>query len=389
MRRALFIITILAATTIQAQEPAGIDAAVESILANNATLKALRHETDAAKAEAHATNALPDPEVTFGYLWHGRKDVSVSQQFDWATITGRRRAATASADTLAEATYGMAAREVELRARLAYIGAVQGNALTRLLSVRLDRASRMAEIARRRLAAGTGRRADVASTATAKAKATGELAKAQADLDSRLAELAALNGGQAIAVSDTTFSSMPALYGDFQSWLASNGGELTAVAVSQAEASRAKAVASVGRAENMPQFSIGYMGEFTPNESYEGVTLGVSVPLWSARKKARQNTLTLRAAEQRHAATQIEARAEAEALFNRALTLGRVAAELHESLEQADDRALYVKAVEQGEMSAAEAIVAEEVYYDAAVAAIDAEAEYRAAVAEVWARVGR
>lgn len=388
MRKSLLTILILAATaTAQAQTTSGIDAAVESVIANNATLKALRHETDATKAEAHAANALPDPEVTFGYLWHGRKDVSVSQTLDWATLTGRRRAATATADTLAEATYAMAEREVELRARLAYIGAVRGNALTRLLAVRQERAARMAEIARRRLAAGTGRRADVASTATAKAKATSELAKAQADLDARLAELRALNGGEAISVADTTFGSMPALYGDFATWLASQGGELAAVAVSQAEASRAAAVAKVGRAETMPQFSIGYMGEFTPSESYEGVTLGVSVPLWSARKKMRQNTLTLRAAEQRHAATTIEARAQAEALFNRALTLGRVAAELRESLEQTDDRALYVRAVEQGEMSAAEAILAEEIYYDAAVEAIEAEAEYRAAVAELGAMV--
>lgn len=389
MRKIFFVIAILLSPAARAQETGGIDAAVASIMERNPGLKALRHETDAAKADARAANALPDPEVSFGYLWHGRKDVSVSQQLDWATITGRRRAATHSADTLAEATYAFAAKETELRARLAYIGAVRGNALVRLLSARLDVADQMARMARRRLDAGLGRQADVASTATARARAMGQLATAQAELDSHLAELQALNGGERIEVTDSTFDSMPAIYGDFGTWLASEGGQLTAVAVSQAEADNAKAAANVAKAENMPQLSIGYMGEFTPGESYEGVTVGVSIPLWSARRKAERTSLALHAAELRHAATAQQAQAELEALFRKAQALGRVAAELRESLEAGDGRDAALKALEHGEMSAAEALMAEDVFCQAAAEAVNAEAEYRMAVAELLARVGR
>lgn len=366
-----------------------MDAAVETVLANNAALKAIRHEADAAKAEARAQGALPDPQVTFGYLWSDRKDVSVSQTLDWATLTGRRRAAIGAADTLAEATYEAAKRETALKARLAYIGVVKGKALTSLLAARMSRAYDMAAIARKRLAAGAGRQADVASTAAARAKALSELAKAQADLDMSVAVLTALNGGERLDVADTSFAGGPAIYGDFETWIASKGGTLADERTSQAEARQAQAEASVSRAETMPQVTVGFMGEFTPADSYKGVTVGVSVPLWSARKRNRQTELTLRAANQRHEATVAQARAEAAALFAKTLALGYVATELREALEAGDSRGLFVKAVEQGEMSAAEAIVAEEVYYSAAVEAIEAEAAYKSSLAELDAMAGR
>lgn len=391
MRKAICILTsaLAASAPIALTAQTGMDAAVETVLANNATLKAIRHETDAAKAEARAQSALPNPEVTFGYLWYDRKDVSVSQPLDWATLTGRRRAAANAADSLAETTYEAAEREITLKARLAYIGAVRGKALVNLLAARMSRSFDMADIARKRLAAGAGRQADVASTAAARAKALGELAKAQADLDMSMAELTALNGGERIDVADTSFANGPAIYGDFETWLASKGGTLAGEQVSLATTRQAQATARVSRAETMPQVAVGFMGEFTPADSYKGVTLGVSVPLWSARKRNRQTELTLRAAEQRHEATVAQARAEAEALFNKTLALGYVATELRESLETGDSRELFVKAVEQGEMSAAEAIVAEDVYYSAAVEAVEAEAAYKASLAELDSMVGR
>lgn len=391
MRKAICILTsaLAASAPIALTAQTGMDAAVETVLANNATLKAIRHETDAAKAEARAQSVLPNPEVTFGYLWYDRKDVSVSQPLDWATLTGRRRAAANAADSLAETTYEAAEREITLKARLAYIGAVRGKALVNLLAARMSRSFDMADIARKRLAAGAGRQADVASTAAARAKALGELAKAQADLDMSMAELTALNGGERIDVADTSFANGPAIYGDFETWLASKGGTLAGEQVSLATTRQAQATARVSRAETMPQVAVGFMGEFTPADSYKGVTLGVSVPLWSARKRNRQTELTLRAAEQRHEATVAQARAEAEALFNKTLALGYVATELRESLETGDSRELFVKAVEQGEMSAAEAIVAEDVYYSAAVEAVEAEAAYKASLAELDSMVGR
>lgn len=391
MRRTIFaLLPLLAATAPTAlTAQTGMDAAVETVLANNAALKAIRHEADAAKAEARAQGALPDPQVTFGYLWSDRKDVSVSQTLDWATLTGRRRAAIGAADTLAEATYEAAKRETALKARLAYIGVVKGKALTSLLAARMSRAYDMAAIARKRLAAGAGRQADVASTAAARAKALSELAKAQADLDMSVAVLTALNGGERLDVADTSFAGGPAIYGDFETWIASKGGTLADERTSQAEARQAQAEASVSRAETMPQVTVGFMGEFTPADSYKGVTVGVSVPLWSARKRNRQTELTLRAANQRHEATVAQARAEAAALFAKTLALGYVATELREALEAGDSRGLFVKAVEQGEMSAAEAIVAEEVYYSAAVEAIEAEAAYKSSLAELDDMAGR
>ena len=352
--------------------------ALASVEANNPELKALRHEAEAAKAGGRAQSSMPDPEVSFGYLWSGRKDVSVSQELDWATISGRRRAVSAAIDSLSESTYAVGRQDVLLRARLAYTGVVKSSLLVSLHTLRLDNATRLADMARRLLAAGGGRQSDAMVAALARAQALAELTRAQSELDTRMSELAALNGGEAIMAADTALTALGSLPGDFDSWYASVEVRVSPLALARARRGLASAEADVARAEAMPQVSLGYMGE-----SYQGVTLGVSLPLWSARRKARQSRLEAVSAQSRLEAEECRLRSTMRAAFNKTLMLGRVAAELRESLQLNDGRALAAAALSAGEMTAAEAIYAESLYYDAAVATVNAEAEYLMAIAEL------
>ena len=357
--------------------------ALASVEANNPELKALRHEAEAAKAGGRAQSSMPDPEVSFGYLWSGRKDVSVSQGLDWATISGRRRAVSAAIDSLSESTYAVGRQDVLLRARLAYTGVVKSSLLVSLHTLRLDNATRLADMARRLLAAGGGRQSDAMVAALARAQALAELTRAQSELDTRMSELAALNGGEAIMAADTALTALGSLPGDFDSWYASVEVRVSPLALARARRGLASAEADVARAEAMPQVSLGYMGEFTPDESYQGVTLGVSLPLWSARRRARQSHLEAVSAQSRLEAEECRLRSTMRAAFNKTLMLGRVAAELRESLQLNDGRALAAAALSAGEMTAAEAIYAESLYYEAAVATVNAEAEYLMAIAEL------
>lgn len=70
---------------------------MQQIERNNTTLEALRKQTEADKLQNKTGITLPDPEVSFDYLWGdpssigNRKDFGVTQSFDIATIAGSRR----------------------------------------------------------------------------------------------------------------------------------------------------------------------------------------------------------------------------------------------------------------------------------------------------------
>ncbi len=388
MKIFLFLLIVSALPRMaSAQALMGLPETLASIEAKNPELKALRHEADAAKADARADAAMPAPEVSFGYLWHGRKDVSVSQGLDWAALSGRRRAVADAVDSLAEASYAVSRQDVLTRACRAYVGAVKCNMLVSLFSMRLVNSGRLVRIARGRVAAGSGRQSDVASADMSRAQALAELTKAQAELDGHMATLAALNGGEAMAVADTALAAVGSIGGDFDTWYASVEGRISALALSNARHRVASADVGVARANAMPQVSIGYMGEFTPSESYQGVTLAVSLPVWSARRRVEQARLAALAAQSRVEAERQAVRLALQAAFNRSLMLGRVAAELRESVERNDGRDLALRALSAGEISATEALMAENLYYDAAREAVNAEAEYQLSLVDLYACV--
>ncbi len=387
MNKTAIIISTVAAILFASNGDSHAQSSLPSILSsvedNNVELRALRGEADAAKAEVRAESSLPDPEVSFGYLWYGRKDVSVSQALDWALLTGRRRAAVTAADSLAEATYAVGRQTVLRQARVAYADVVYGNQLVNLLSVRLDAARRMEQVMRQRLAAGDARQTEVGDAALACARAMAALSRAQSDLDAALAELKSLNGGIELAVNDTVYSEDASLPADFTSWFAAIMPQIREFDVARSESRLACAQSSALRAQNIPQLTVGYMGEFTPDEHYEGVTIGLSIPLWSAGRRAKQARATEKAAQDRAAASYLLMRSRLETAHSHALMLGRIAAEQREALELNDNRALNMRALEDGLLTVAQAITSDDLYYSAATEAIEAEHEYQRALAQL------
>ncbi|MDY4059687.1 MAG: transporter, partial [Alloprevotella sp.] len=92
-----FLILSIFFSSLPLSAQTGIDAVMDSVFTHNTTLKALRAELAADNAASRADLSLDDATMDFGYLWGGprslgeRKDFSVSQTFDVATLTGAKR----------------------------------------------------------------------------------------------------------------------------------------------------------------------------------------------------------------------------------------------------------------------------------------------------------
>ena len=54
---------------------------------------------------------------------------------------------------------------------------------------------------------------------------------------------------------------------------------------------------SINKAQNLPELSVGYISEKVVGQRYQGITTGVSIPLWANKNKVKQAKAEVLAAE--------------------------------------------------------------------------------------------
>lgn len=357
---------------------------LDSIESNNLTLQALRQDADALKAAANTSRKMPDLEVSLGYLWPGRKDISASQPLDWAVISGLNHRIVEAKGLLYDNQYAISRQEILLDARLTIIEATYQTALTNLRSKRAEALANIALFIQRRLDAGDARQMDANNAAMAHASALRQLALAQADLEGTLLHLNALNGDKPISPQLSQFTPI-ALPDNFDAWFFHLIRISPQLKVSAAQASIAMGEHREARAQSAPQLSIGFMGEFSDDEKYKGVTLGVTLPLWRSRQSRNATTLSAQAAVAHHTAAVVSTRAEAQAAWNRAKQLAKVATDMRQAIQSTSNADLLAKALEAGEISLTECLTAADIYFEAEEEALAAERDYQIAAAQLTA----
>ena len=149
MKRAVYGIVIAALLCPAASyaQSLSVEEVLGSVVKNNITLKALAAELEAEKLENSLSSSLPDPEIEFSYLWGSpvaignRQDVSASQTFDYATLSGARRRAADGRNDLAESSFRPERQSILLQAEQCCIDLVYYNALIAQVQTRVQNAS--------------------------------------------------------------------------------------------------------------------------------------------------------------------------------------------------------------------------------------------------------
>ena len=99
-RLIIYVIVLFSVSTIlkaQGNRSELIASALNEIVENNTTLKALKLETEAVMLENKTNLTLADPEFGFNYLWGSpssigkRKDFTATQSFDFTTLLGYKK----------------------------------------------------------------------------------------------------------------------------------------------------------------------------------------------------------------------------------------------------------------------------------------------------------
>lgn len=388
----LLIVCLAVAMSVPgfAQENAGT--VLSQIEKNNTALQALRKRTEADQYGYKAERALEAPEVGFDYLWSSpadvgtRKDISVTQSIDVAALAGARGKLADSRTELSDIQYNIERQKILLEAKQLYIRIVYCNAVNAELSSRIARSEQIEAAYRDMQARGETDMIEVNKAHLAYLSQKNALSRNLVERESLLSELQGLNGGEPVEVNASVISTDEVLPADFGAWYAEASQQIPELAYMKKNVDVNAAEARTAKMANYPSLTAGYMAELVKGSNFRGLTLGISIPIWSVRSKVRQANASCEAAKLEERDAMTKTYNSFKALYDRAKGLQEISAELSSSLAVSTEAmALTEHKLKAGDISLIDNIMELSLYYSLADEALATSCDYALALAELYA----
>lgn len=356
-RHIISAIAIAAVVTASSQTP--IESILGSVAANNSGIKATQQEAVAAQTELSAGNSLENPTFEFEYMW-AEKQVpggnkyafAIMQGFDFPTLYAQRGKHISAQKSLGEYQVGYARQSVLLEARELCIKIVYLNKQIANVSERAEIAEKLVKLYTQRLAAGDANRLELNKVEIERLSQTSRLKMLISERDAAATQLIACNGGMELPVALSTLTyyptiTMPAsLDAAIDEWQQADEG----IKMLQGQQQVAESFTSVSKQGWIPRFEVGYKQAYEVGDMFYGLAVGVSLPLFKTSNevktaKARALALSFQAENVKTQAT-----AQATQLYHEAVAL-QTALDDYQVLSQDENRALLLKALENGQIS--------------------------------------
>lgn len=352
LRKAFFCLIIAMPSLADAQDFSSI---LKSIEANSTRLESARIKDKAEKLDSKDLYTLENPEVGFDYLFGAegighRIGFEVSQGFDFPTVISQKRKMAKEMQRVSELKYLSERQQLLLNARKLCIQVVYCNAIMDHLDEDLEETTAMSKAYETLFDKGEATAIDRNKAHQAFLFFKTEYDEFLAMRENLLNELKCLNGGNAVDISDTAFVFSP-LSNDFDSWLAQNIGLHPELQLAEGELQAEKQSLKVAKGSRIPGFKIGYTGEFTREEKYQGPTIGLSLPLWGSGRKVKVAKFHVEAAEKSLEDTRLHLTTQLRGVYREALQLQDTYLRYRKHLTECDNSELLKKSLDSGQIT--------------------------------------
>lgn len=372
----------------EAQNPESV--VLASVEKNNPELQALRKRTESEKYGFKVERMVEAPEVGFNYLWGSpadigtRKDISVTQSIDIATISGTKGKISKSESELSDMQFNVRRQEILLQAKLLYINIIYCNAVGAELERRLERSEKVESVYRDMQVRGETDMIEVNKAHLAYLAQRNALARNKMEAEGFRLELQRLNGGEPLEINDLSYARRDMLPADFDTWYKEVADRSPEIRAARQNVKVNEAVARGIKMSSCPTITAGYMAELVKGSNFRGLTLGLSIPLWSARSKTRQANLSCEAAELEVKDVESAQYSALRSLYEKASGLKDLSDELALSLAVSDEAmSMTEKKFREGEISLMDSIMELSLYYSVVDESLAASRDYDLALAEL------
>lgn len=362
---------------------------LEEIARNCREIKICEREYDATVAE-NATGLAPaDPEVEFGYLWGNaltgnRKDISVSQEFDFPSVYGNRRALSRFKDAAAADLLKSRRLEVLLDAKKLLVEMVYWNALRRQAEEQVGFARTVLDAQKKMLDLRQTTVIDFNKAALNLTDFENEVSRIDMERNRILSRLMSLNGSNPVSfdVAEYAPESLPE---SFEDWFAQVEKSHPALQYLRSQIEVEQRNVKLARSENLPKFSVGYQGEYVMESNFSGIKLGITIPLWENRNKVRHARTQVAVADARLADARFDYWLSLRSLYEQVKSLSEIEMRYSSALHERSNDALLAKALELGKINMIEYVTEVQYVFSMREKLLAAKRDTSLACAELYA----
>ena len=382
MKRKLIVIiyVFLFFAYAKAEAQTGIERALREVETNNTTLSALRKKADAEKIGNKSGIYLSNPEVEFGYLWGNpsmignRTDISVVQTFDFPSAYKYKNRISESKNRQAELEYLKQKKEILLETRKLCNNLIYQNALKAEILKRLEHAKSIASAINTKFDVGETNILEYNKAELNVLNVGKELEATAIERSFLLSELKRLNGGIEIAFDIKNFPALQ-LPTDFDQWytLAEEKNPVLRWLKNEIEISENRI--KLNRAMSLPKLQTGYMSEKTVEEHFQGVTVGLSIPLWENKNTVKYAKFQSEALQSIVTDSKMQFYNRLKTLFEKAIQLQKNTNDYAERLNMLNSSDLLKKAYDKGGISLIEYMLELSIYYESVNSLLEMERE--------------
>lgn len=391
MKQIIYILLLALAINVQAQD--SFDSVLREIEANNTTLKAYREKANADKIGNKTGINMANPEVEFGYLWGspsaiGHKiDLNVTQSFDFPTAYKYKNQLADGKNVQVDMVYNQQCLEILQEARLLYIQLMYQTRMHKELSQRLIQARKLSDAYQKSFDQGNIDILERNKTKLNLLSAEKALQINEVDMNLSKSELQRLNGGiELTSIVDTYPAFVFPL--NFIEWFERIKDNNPSLQVAEQEIALSRKQEQLTRALNLPKITAGYTSERTSGETFQGVSVGVSIPLWEGKNTVKHQKAQTVALQMQHDDSKLQFRNSLKNQYDKAKKLSLLLKEYQEALSVTSNQELLKKALDKGQLSLINYLLELSVYYETMDKYLETERDYQLAVAELqqWER---
>lgn len=363
--------------TLQAIQAAGYEEAADSIVASNPEVRAAYATVYADGLTLDVSNNLPDPEIEGELLFperggEKRWSVGVSQGFEWPGVYTARRRANRAAGAAAEATAEVLRSSLRAEALSALADYRNARANLNILETIAHDNDSLLRLTGRLAATGNTGRLDLNKLRIERERIGARVADWSDRLLQARGALEAIAGrdiSQVLARFESADIRLEAP-APLDVWIAAARGSAAARLAGKAE-----------QAAGLPGFNIGYAHAFEEGNHFDGVSLGVSIPLFSGRGSKKRADAATAAARLDKEAVDDRLETEVRTAYESAAAAYRKIAPMREAVENSDNAALLKKALAGGQINLITYIQETNYFLEARAELLDLEYRYAKALA--------
>lgn len=355
MKNIFLTLFVLLSLSAIAQQP-HYQQVLKAVEENNALLKAASLQRDAKQMESHAGVLLHNPEVNGGYFLGTpeeigkRWDLSVSQSFDMPSVIVRKARLRDLAENAAKLGYAVTRNHILFETQQVCADLVYYRAVANLWDERTATASAIVDLYSKRLAAGDCSILDYNRAMMSQAEVQRAAAEAVLNARDLMTQLNVLTGADQVYDFHENVYEEVDLPGNFKEWYEQWEMENPALQMLDNQVQTSNQQALLSRAEWLPEMSVGYASENIVGETFRGVTVGLTLPIWSQPRVAKAAKLNAQAVSQELQAQRLSLYAQQECLFHHLYALRLNVNNLKGAYERYGSMTLLYKALEAGEI---------------------------------------